>query len=816
MFCITITITVIFFGKNVGAIEFNTDVLDIEDRNNIDFSRFSEVNYVIPGNYEYRVTINSQLLSVNPFPVRYVDQTNNSKKESLPCITQNIVEKIGLTPESLNNLKWWDNDQCADFSNLRGTEFSLNMATGTLNISMPKSWLEYSDGNWVPASRWDDGIPGILLDYNINSTFTRPDEGEDSKSASVYGSTGANLGAWRLRADYQGNIDDYGSDTNQDFDWQRIYMYRALPSIESNLTIGENYISSDIFDSWNYTGINLSSDERMLPPHMRGFAPQITGIAATNARVVVRQQGRILYDATVPAGSFTIQDLDSSVRGRLDVEVIEQNGEKKYFHVNTGYVPFLTRPGQMRYKFSAGRAENYDYSGESADFISGETAYGINNTWSIFGGTIVAEDYTALSMGSGWDIPDVGTLSAGIIQARSSGYDTGVQNGKAWRLNYSRNLDEHDASISFTGDFVTDRDYVTMPEHIDALNDNESYGNDKESYTVSLNKDFKDAQININLQYQYQTYWDENSSDYYSLSINHYFDMFDFKNVSASMTASRSDFYGGMNDAVYFRLSIPWGTASISYSGNMTDSRFTQLVGYNDTLNNGLDSYNLNVGLDHGGGEDSGQMSAFYNHNGKRASLSANVSTIDKNRSLGFGAIGGMTITAEGAALHAGGINGGTRLLVDTDGVSGVAVDGGQTVTNPWGIGVVTDISSYYTNTTSVDIEKLPKDVEAVRSVVESTLTEGAIGHRKFDILRGNKLFAVIKRPDGTNPPFGASVKDVKGRELGLVGDSGLSWLSGINPGDTLNVVWSKEGRCNVDIPENISSDKSLLLPCEN
>ncbi|EFW0943843.1 fimbria/pilus outer membrane usher protein, partial [Shigella sonnei] len=30
----------------------------------------------------------------------------------------------------------------------------------------------------------------------------------------------------------------------------------------------------------------LESDERMLPPNIRGYAPQITGIAETNARVV--------------------------------------------------------------------------------------------------------------------------------------------------------------------------------------------------------------------------------------------------------------------------------------------------------------------------------------------------------------------------------------------------------------------------------------------------------------------------------------------------------------------------------------------------
>ncbi|WP_262232288.1 fimbria/pilus outer membrane usher protein, partial [Escherichia coli] len=96
--------------------------------------------------------------------------------------------------------------------------------------------------------------------------------------------------------------------------------------------------------------------------------------------------------------------------------------------------------------------------------------------------------------------------------------------------------------------------------------------------------------------------------------------------------------------------------------------------------------------------------------------------------SFGVSASGGATITGKGAALHAGGMSGGTRLLVDTDGVGGVPVDGGQVMTNRWGTGVVTDISSYYRNTTSVDLKRLPDDVEATRSVVESALTEGAIG----------------------------------------------------------------------------------------
>ncbi len=114
----------------------------------------------------------------------------------------------------------------------------------------------------------------------------------------------------------------------------------------------------------------------MLPPRLRGYAPQITGIAETNARVVVSQQGRVLYDSMVPAGPFSIQDLDSSVRGRLDVEVIEQNGRKKTFQVDTASVPYLTRPGQVRYKLVSGRSRGYGHETEGPVFATGEASWG--------------------------------------------------------------------------------------------------------------------------------------------------------------------------------------------------------------------------------------------------------------------------------------------------------------------------------------------------------------------------------------------------------------------------------------------------------
>ncbi|QLJ33655.1 fimbria/pilus outer membrane usher protein, partial [Serratia marcescens] len=51
------------------------------------------------------------------------------------------------------------------------------------------------------------------------------------------------------------------------------------------------------------------------------------------------------------------------------------------------------------------------------------------------------------------------------------------------------------------------------------------------------------------------------------------------------------------------------------------------------------------------------------------------------------------------------------------------------------GKAVVADVNSYYRNKASIDLNSLSDNVEATRSVVQATLTEGAIGYRKFEVM---------------------------------------------------------------------------------
>lgn len=61
-----------------------------------------------------------------------------------------------------------------------------------------------------------------------------------------------------------------------------------------------------------FTGVKLETDQRMWPQSRRGYAPEIRGTASTPSRVVVKQNGRTLYETSVPQGPFVLDDLPNT------------------------------------------------------------------------------------------------------------------------------------------------------------------------------------------------------------------------------------------------------------------------------------------------------------------------------------------------------------------------------------------------------------------------------------------------------------------------------------------------------------------------
>lgn len=814
----TIFMSLLGFSKLSQAIEFNFDVLDAADKNNVDISRFSQSGYVMPGNYLLAVYLNEQNIADReqtiPF---YADaETNNAVKI---CFPASLVDRLGLTAAAVGKIIFWHQAQCADFSALKGLTLKGDIASGTLYVNAPQAFLEYSDPNWLPSSRWDNGIPGLLLDYSLNASTSKVHQGGTSRNTSLSGTAGANIGPWRLRGDYQGSY-EFSSSTGQaqrNFDWSRWYAYRAIPRLNATLMLGENYLYSDIFDSFRFSGVSLASDERMMPPNLRGYAPEVRGIAKTNATVTVSQQGRVIYETTVASGPFRIRDLNRAVSGRLDVRVNEQDGTQQTFTVDAASVPYLTRPGTVRYKTAVGRPTSYGHHMEGPPFGSGEFSWGVANNWSLYGGGIVANNYQAFSIGLGRNLFMLGALSADVTQSLATlPKREDRKQGKSYRLSYSKRFDEFDSEVTFAGYRFSERDFMSMGQYLDNRFGGNAVAHSKEMYTITANKSFTQAQLSLYATYTHQSYWDRQPEDSYSLSINRYFDIKGHKNISLNLSASRSQYQQRNNDAIFVSLSIPLDNGkSLGYSGQSSNNRINQALSYthNIDMNN---NYRVSAGVNNLGRQQRAtQVNGFYTHRGDTAEVSLNGAYLqNSNTSAGLSIQGGLTATAKGAALHPVGMNGGTRLMLSTEGVAGVPIEGGLVHSNRFGIAVLANVNSYYRTDTSVDINQLADDVEVSKGVVEATLTEGAIGYRRFSLLKGEKAMSVIVLPEGKYPPFGASVMNAEGRELAIVSEGGQAYLFGITAGESLSVNWNGAKQCRVTLPKKMLSQGNLLLPC--
>ncbi|WP_316391986.1 fimbria/pilus outer membrane usher protein [Citrobacter farmeri] len=802
------------------SVEFNTDILDSADKSNIDLSRFSSAGYIMPGIYNLSLRLNDKHIIEQDVLFRDKESKTGEDitREVEICLNREQVNFLGLKEEAFARVIFDNKGVCADFSSLEGTVLRGELSTSTLYISIPQAWLEYFDVTWLPPSRWENGIPGVMLDYNLSANVTRPVNGNESKSGSASGTLGANAGPWRLRADWQGRYSKTsGSNggTSQNFDWSRIYAYRAIPSLMAKLTVGEDYLKSDIFDSWRYTGASISSDESQLPPKLRGYAPEVSGIARTNAKVIISQQGRVIYETTVAAGPFRIQDLNSAVSGQLDVKVEEQDGSVQQFQVTTATIPYLTRPGQVRFKFATGRPSDYNHHVEGPAFGTTELSWGVANTWSLYGGGIFSQDYKSLAIGIGRDLFMFGALSADVTQSSASLPHEGELRGTSYRVSYSKRFDDINSDITFAGYRFSEQDYMTMAEYLDARYRGGSRGSSKELYTVTASKTFSEIRLSTYLSWSHQTYWDAPQSDRYSFSASRYFDIGHWRNISATISATRTKEFGRKDDTAWLTMSIPYGQGTASYNGNWNNRAYSQTVGWYQRLDNG-DNYRLTAGTRSGNGESmTTQASGLYNYRGDKSDVTANLGWQQNNyTSAGISINGGMTATAAGAALHNTSTRGGTRMMISTDGISNVPV-GRNGKTNMFGIAVEPSIPSYYRATTHIDVNRLPDDIEMSGSpVVEAALTEGAIGFRRFDVLRGAKVVAIFTLPDGSSPPFGASVRNAKDRELGMVSDGGVAWISGVNPDEKLSLYWEGKTQCYVNLPQQPGSGQ-LLLPCQ-
>ncbi len=404
---------------------------------NRELNQFNQQDTVAPGRYPVDLFINGVF-----FDRDQVDFIRRDNQQVHPCFDRAQLVRFGLKnlPESVTG-------HCGQVAQtIKDIIVHVDMPQLRVDLSIPQALLAARPRGSINAAILDHGESMAFINYNLNQyhvSYRHSQlKGRDSTYASING--GVNLGLWRYR---QQSSYRHDNDTGSRWDTRRRYVQRAILPWRSEILLGEGFTDGHFFSGVGFRGIQLTSDERMLPDSLRGYAPMVQGIARSNAKVTIRQGNSTLYETTVAPGPFTINDLYATdYAGDLIVVVEEADGSLNTFTVPFSAVPESIRPGFSRYSAIVGCTR---YVGDNDVFTELTWQHGLNNTLTLNSGGQLADGYQALMLGGVYsNMLGAFGLDTTYSFAR---LPEGGTSGWMMHLSYSRTFSPTDTTLSVAG-----------------------------------------------------------------------------------------------------------------------------------------------------------------------------------------------------------------------------------------------------------------------------------------------------------------------------------------------------------------------------
>ncbi|WP_233450162.1 fimbria/pilus outer membrane usher protein [Raoultella ornithinolytica] len=777
------------------SFRFDPIFLDTSGGQRVDLSRFEHGSTMLPGTWSTDIVVNDELVASEK--LTFTEQPDH---QVTVCITGDVLKKINLNYSSLPdglNQALRNGEPCYDLVTLiPGTTLNYDSGDQKLEYSIPQAMMRNTPRGYVSPALWDAGIPAALMSYNA-STYTTRSHGRDYSSSYVGLNGGVNLGPWQYR--HSGN---YSWQENVGSDYQSLenYVQRDLTSIMGRVRLGETTTGGQLFDTLSFRGIELLSDDRMQPQSRRGYAPDIRGIARTNARISIHQSGRLIYETTVSPGAFVIDDLyPSGYGGNLDVTVTEADGSVQRFQVPYASVTQLLRPGAHRYDVLAGKLNDPSVSFDPTLY---QATYqrGLTNIFTGYGGVQGSgSDYYALMLGTAVSTP-LGAFAADVTQARTHLKQSpgGASSGQSYQVSYSKYIPGTDSNLTIAAyRFSTAGyyDYRTAMQAIDEERQHRSISNiwrPKNRFNITLNQGLGDSMGQVYLTGYTQDYWNQSHSDLqYQAGYSNYIGRVSF-NLSASRVRGVN---GHMETNMLFNMSVPLGSydggnvptlnAGMTRNSNGTVGQQAGISGtYGDDhqYNYGVTGshYNKNVGssvvLNSGWRSPYSHLSGSYGagKNYQNLSLSASGTVIAWQNGVVATPYTGDTF----AVVEAPGAKG-----AKVGGYPGIRVDG-------FGHAAIPYLNPYEMNEINLDPKGTSQGLEFNNTSDRVAPLSGAVSRVRFSTQQGIPLLIALRDAQNNPLPFGADVTDSSGVVVGSVGQMGQAYVRAEKREDTLTVKW--------------------------
>lgn len=792
-------------------VEFSDSFL----RFSVDAARYSEGNPVAPGERSVDIYLNEQW--VGRQNMRFELPTPDSKVAS-PCYDATLFAELGIdithiTSDVQQQLE--TTGVCLPLSNLvEGGNAIFDENTQRLDIQVPQAFLIRQARGYVNPKYWDDGVTAATLKYDY--TGYRSNQHDISSQTYQYLGLlgGFNWQSWRLYYRSALNRSD-----SQGFDYQNLATYaeRAVPSLYSKMTVGDSSTDGQVFDSISYRGIELTSDDRMFADSQRGYAPVVRGIARTNARVVVRQQGQSIYETTVPPGPFAIDDLyPTGQGGNLSVTITEADGSEQSFVVPFTSIAELLRPGTTRYSLMAGEYRDNSMVEKPALFM-GTVRHGLSNLITGNGGVVAAEGYLSASAGLAFNT-SVGALAFSVTQAQTKLPGESDQNGQSIGVTYANSLPETNTSLTIASyhyssdgfytasEAMRMRDYLQHGE-VNRTVFNSSLPTDSTSYDDSFKyRRRNQAQVSITqgLPEGYGAFYaNANAQDYwggqrrdmnFQLGYNNSYKSLSY-NVALNRLRNMSS--GDWDNQLSVSFSIPLGSKNGSprLNTSYTSTRESSSIQTGVSGSAGSDNqFNYGVSVANNRTDENGS----YNTLGVNGNWLAPKATIGGSYSKSndydqvSGSVSGGVVAYRGGVIFA-------SMLGDTVGIIEAPDAAGARVTNYSGTrldsrgrAIVPYLSPYRQNDVELDPKGLSSDVEFKTTSQRVAPTAGAVALMKFETSSGYSILLTGHRADSTPLPFGAEVKDANGIGVGYIAQGGQALVRVHEQEGHLRVIWGE------------------------
>ncbi|WP_431223870.1 fimbria/pilus outer membrane usher protein [Serratia sp. L9] len=789
-------------ASKAASLEFDSSFLNVDDEKTVDLSRFAQGASALPGIYKTALYVNEQPISNTD-----IEFKARADKSVFPCLTRDIIKNIAFNYEKLpaDFLKQSAGEECMDLQNmLPEAQVNFDSNEQRLDILIPQIYMLSIARGTVSPELWDSGVPAFLFGYNVNG-YTSESHGNTFNSLFAGVNAGLNVGAWYLR--HNGSYNQV-SDGPSQYSTINTYLQRDIPQLKGRMLLGESNTTGQLFDTLPFTGVQLASDERMLPESLRGYAPDIRGIARTNARVTITQGGQVLYETTVPPGEFLINDLfPTGYGGDLVVNVRESDGTEQTFSVPYASVAQLLRPGSSRYSVTAGELRSENLRDKPALFQS-TYQYGLTNAITGYAGLQLSQDYYAAQLGAALGLP-IGALAFDVTQAgtklgdstdEDGGHHPGsTLSGQRYQLSYSKLISETNSNLSAVWQRSSSQgylDFLTASQTRDTLEQGLDLGSiprSKNRLTLTAGQGLPDNWGQLYISGSVQDYWGQDGSDIqYQVGYNNR-----YKSLSYGISANRSHSSQGQMQTNYLlSFSLPLGPSDklhtpqlrmdLSHdSSGRTGQQATVSgsAGVENQFSYALTAMNANQGMGTSG-------SASGNYRNRITALSGTYST-GKGYQSGSAGMTGTVIA------HAGGLTftpyaSDTFALVEAKGAEGASVSSYPGVNvNSRGYAVVPYLNPYQMNEISIDPKGTAADVELDNTSQKVAPYSGAVVKVTYSTKRGTPILVNATYRDEP-VPFGADIFDSNGNSVGSVGQGGQMYARVEQDKGQLIVKWGE------------------------